>query len=152
MHIISNIALVSINETLLVQLISFLIFLFLINRIMFRPLRNVMQQRDAHIDGIAQGIEESKKQLTDLDKQLRDREAAVIKEAILHKDTLENDGTRHATEIIDVSKKEMQEIKEECRHYIDAQIARARKTVAQESEKLAVDIMEKILDRGLASD
>ena len=39
MQIISNIALISINETLVVQLISFLIFLFIINRIMFRPLR-----------------------------------------------------------------------------------------------------------------
>ena len=35
MQIVSNVALISINETLVVQLISFLIFLFVINRIMF---------------------------------------------------------------------------------------------------------------------
>lgn len=152
MHIISNIALVSINETLFVQLISFLIFLFLINRIMFRPLQAIMQQRDTHINGIAQGIEESKKQLTDLDKQLNDRKIKVIKEANLHRDTLEDDGTRHASEIIDVSKKEIQTIKEESRQYIEAQIAQARTTITKESEKLAVEIMEKVLGRGLAHD
>ena len=45
MQIISNIALISINETLIVQLISFLIFLFVINRIMFRPLRKTVGPR-----------------------------------------------------------------------------------------------------------
>lgn len=152
MHIISNIALVSINETLLVQLISFLIFLFLINRIMFRPLCDVMQQRDTHIDGIVQGIEDSKKQLTEMDQQLHARKTAIIKEASLHRDGLEDDGNKLANEIIDVSKKEIRQIKEESQQYIDAQIARARKSVAKESEKLAKEIMEKVLGRGLAHD
>jgi len=150
MHVISNIALITINETLFVQLISFLIFLFLINRIMFRPLRDVMQQRDAHINDISQGIETSKKQLTGLDKQLRDRESAVIKEAILHKDTLEDDGTRHANEIIEEARKEIHGLKEESQQYIDAQIKQARTSLKEESEKLAVKIMERVLDRGMA--
>ena len=45
MQIITNIALISINETLIVQLLSFLIFLFIINRVMIRPLRGVMSDR-----------------------------------------------------------------------------------------------------------
>ena len=49
MHIVSNIALISINETLIIQLVSFLIFLFLINRIMFRPLSHVMVERENHL-------------------------------------------------------------------------------------------------------
>jgi len=45
MQIVSNVALISINETMVVQLISFLIFLFVINRVMFRPLRESMHER-----------------------------------------------------------------------------------------------------------
>ena len=37
MEIVSKIALITINETLVIQLVSFLIFLFVINRMMFRP-------------------------------------------------------------------------------------------------------------------
>jgi F-type H+-transporting ATPase subunit b len=152
MQIISNIALISINETVFIQLISFLIFLFLINRIMFRPLQDVMQQRDTHIDTITKGIKDSKTQLTDLDKQLREKEKTAIKEANLHRDTLEDDGVRNANEILDVSKTEILKIKEESQQYIDAQISEARKTLTKESEKLAKDIMEKVLNRGLAHD
>ena len=71
MHIISNIALITINETLFIQLISFLIFLFLINRIMFKPLQKTIQQREEHINGIASGIESSKNQLLEMEKNLK---------------------------------------------------------------------------------
>ena len=56
MQIISNIALISINETVIVQIISFLIFLYIINRIMFKPLRGVMADRENHIKSIQQDI------------------------------------------------------------------------------------------------
>ena len=41
MQIVSVEALLSINETLIFQLLSFLIFLFIIKRMMFRPLRGI---------------------------------------------------------------------------------------------------------------
>ena len=50
MQIVSNVALISINETFLVQLISFLIFLFIINRVMIRPLRGVMREREEYVE------------------------------------------------------------------------------------------------------
>ncbi|MBC2714052.1 MAG: ATP synthase F0 subunit B [Desulfobacteraceae bacterium] len=150
MHIISNIALITINETLFIQLISFLIFLFLINRIMFKPLQETIQQREEHINGIASGIESSKNQLLEMDSNLKIRESAVIKEADKHKNKLEEDGTRFAKEILDESRKEILGIKEENRQYIEGQISKARKEIKEESEKLAVHIMEKVLDRRLA--
>ena len=63
MQIISNIALISINETLIVQVISFLIFLYIINRIMFRPLRSVTAERENHIKGIQKDIVEAENKL-----------------------------------------------------------------------------------------
>ena len=85
MHIINNIALITINETLFIQLISFLIFLFLINRIMFRPLREVMNQREEHINDIAGSIEETRGRLNEMDEQVRSQEMAAIKSANEHK-------------------------------------------------------------------
>ncbi|MDA3897254.1 MAG: ATP synthase F0 subunit B [Desulfobacteraceae bacterium] len=150
MHIISNIALITINETLFIQLISFLIFLFLINRIMFKPLQETIQQREEHINGIASGIESSKNQLLEMEKNLKIHEAATIKEASKHKNGLEEDGTRLAKEILDESRKEILGIKQESQQSIDSQISRARTEIKNESVKLAELIMEKVLDRRLA--
>ena len=52
MEIVSNIALISINATMFHQLIAFLVFLFIINRIMFRPLRSVMGERESFMEKI----------------------------------------------------------------------------------------------------
>ncbi len=147
---INESALITINETLVVQLISFLIFLFLINRIMFRPLCNAMQQREKHIDGLTNGINNSKTQLVKMNKELQIHEAEAIKEASQRKDSLEEDGTRHANEIIEKARKEIQGLKEKSQQYIDAQIKQARTSLKKESENLAVKIIEKILDRGMA--
>jgi len=150
MHIISNIALITINETLFIQLISFLIFLFLINRIMFKPLQRTIQQREEHINGIASDIESSKTQLLEMNSNLKIHESAAIKEASDHKNKLEEDGTNFAKEILDESRKEILSIKEKNRQYIEGQISAAKKEIKEESEKLAVHIIEKVLDRRLA--
>jgi len=152
MHIVSNIALISINETLIIQLISFLIFLFLINRIMFRPLQNVMGEREEHLQDITTNIEKSEIQLTEINEQVRAQELAAIQEANQQKKVLEADGTAQANKILEESRKEIQTIKHESQQYIDGQISKAREEIKKESEKLAVIIMERVLDRRLAND
>ena len=150
MQVISTIGLITINETLIIELISFLIFLFLINKIMFRPLRDVMTEREEHITGIADSIEKSQTRLSEMDEQVRSQELAAIKEANEQKNRLEEAGTLQANQILDESRKEIQAIKQESQHYIDSQISKARAEIKHESEKLAVIIMERVLDRRLA--
>lgn len=150
MQIVSTIGLITINETVFIELISFLIFLFLINKIMFRPLKEVMAEREEHISDISGSIEKSKNQLTEMDEQVRAQELAAIKEANHHKKSLEEDGTLQANAILEESRKEIQAIKQESQQFINSQIAKAKVEIKNESEKLAVLIMEKVLDRRLA--
>jgi len=82
MHIISNIALISINETMLFQLISFLVFLFIINRIMFRPLQGVMDNRKNHMDKIQTDTVDAIKELENLTQKLKAQESEVRAEAL----------------------------------------------------------------------
>lgn len=150
MQVVSTIGLITINETVVIVLISFLIFLFLINRIMFRPLRDVMGEREAHIESITNGIEKSKNQLTEMNEQVRAHELSAIKEANQHKKNLEEDGLIQANSVLDESRKEILAIKLESQKFIDSQISKARTEIKNESQKLAVLIMEKVLDRRLA--
>jgi len=149
MEIVSKIAMVSINETLIIELISFLIFLFLINRIMFRPLRAVMQERDEHISGLGQDIQNAKQRIEDLNEQLDEQEKAAIDEANRYRMDLENEGAKQAASILDDSRKEINAIRSENQEFVDQQIAEARKTLKTEAERLATEMMEKILERRL---
>jgi F-type H+-transporting ATPase subunit b len=151
MHIISNIALISINETLLVQLLSFLIFLFIINRIMFRPLQNVRSERVNYMDKITMDTVDAIKELESLTHKLKEQESEVRKKALGLKHEIEESGSVQAAEIIASARGQIETLKETAEAEVEVQISEARKHIQKESETLAVNIMEKLLERRLAS-
>jgi len=147
MEIISNVALISINETLIVQVVGFLIFLFVMNRIMFRPLRNVMSDRDIHIERIKRDIIQAQKEVASITSQIQEQDAATRKEALELKDDLEATGSQQAKEIFKSVKKEIAADRNKVQQEIELRIAEERKAVKKESAALALNIIEKILDR-----
>ena len=149
MQIISNIALISINETLFIQLISFLIFLFLINRIMFRPLVGEMNKRDALLDKLRQDIISAGDNLEGLNTQLKERESEVRTEAMGLKMKLEEEGACEASGINEAARNDIMAIKAKAEAEVEKEILEARKFLQKESEVLALGIMEKVLDRRL---
>lgn len=151
MQIISNVALISINETLIIQVISFLIFLFIINRIMFRPLRSVMNERKSHISKIQQDIVNAQSEYEKLTVQIQAQEINVRNEAFKQKQQLEASGTKQADDILASTRKEIAISKADAKKVVDEQIAAARKQVQKEAEGLADTIMAKVLIRSQTS-
>ena len=151
MEIISNIALITINATLFHQLVAFLIFLFIINRIMFRPLRSVMAERDGVIEKIKLDTTNAGDKIERLTDELKRRESKVRKEALKVQHELEEKGKRESAEILKSTLQEIDLMKDKNEAHVKAQIMEARKDLQKESEALALNIMEKLLDRRLAS-
>jgi F-type H+-transporting ATPase subunit b len=147
MEIISNIALISINETLIVQVIGFLIFLFVINRIMFSPLRNVMADRDIHIEGIKRDIAQAQKEVKSFASQIQEQDTAARQEAFELKDDLEAAGSQQAKDIFESVKKEIAANSQKIQQEIAVRIAEERQGLEKESEALALNIIEKIIGR-----
>jgi F-type H+-transporting ATPase subunit b len=147
MHIISNIALISINETLFIQLLSFLLFLFVIDRVMFRPLTGIADEREALIARKTQEIVDAGISLTTLRDEIKQGELAMKKEAFRINDNLQKAGVREAQTIMKAAKDEMTALRQKAEARIQAQLAKAGESVHKESEILALSIVEKILDR-----
>ena len=151
MQIISTTALISINGTLIAQVVSFLIFLFVINRIMIRPLQNSMAERDNHIEQMKQDIVDADKDVENISMELEERKSAAIAEALGITKELDQSGSKKADEIFVSARSEVAALKEKATKEVDAQLAEATKHLKKESEALAINVMEKILDRRLAS-
>ncbi|MFC1811955.1 hypothetical protein ACFL03_04640 [Thermodesulfobacteriota bacterium] len=151
MEIISTTALISINGTLIAQLVSFLIFLFIVNRIMIRPLQSSMAERSDHIEQIKQDIVDAEEDVTRFAAEVEERKLAVRTEAFGIANTLEESGSKKADEIFAAAKKEIEALRAEAEADVEAKLAEARKHIKAESETLAISVMEKILDRRLAS-
>ena len=151
MEIISNIALITINATLFHQLIAFLIFLFVINRIMFRPLRKVMAERNGVIEKIKLDTTNAGDTLGRLNDELKERESRVRMEALKVQQELEENGNQQSAEILKSTLEEIEMLKDKNEASVKAQITEARKHLQKESEALALNIIEKLLGRRVAS-
>lgn len=147
MKIITTIQLITINATLFVQVVSFLIFMFIINRVMFRPLRNTIAERHDYIQNVQKDIAASSQEVTKLNQQIAKRERSFSRESAKLLKSAVDSGSQQAEEILTATWKEIAVMHADAHKDIDARIAEARQSLQKESESLAVDIVAKILDR-----
>ena len=151
MEIIATNALISINETFLVQLVSFLIFLYVMNRIMFKPLLSTMEQREDYLDHVKQEILAGQAKLDQLVTDLDAQRAQVIRDANAMALALEAEGDRTAAELIEEARQKITTLRHETETHVASQVQQARQTLAGEVETVTVAVMEKVLQRRLSS-
>jgi F-type H+-transporting ATPase subunit b len=151
MEFISTQALISINETAIVQLISFLIFLFIINRVMFRPLRQATSERERYVEGVRQDIVKAEEEVEHLLNRLDEKKSAVREEAFGLNIELEAQANKQAEELLTATRQEIESLKAHAEKEIDFQIGQAKENIMKESDSLVVHIMEQILNRRLVT-
>jgi len=151
MEIVGNVALISINETMLVQLMSFLVFLFIINRTMFRPLRKTMMEREDYIEDLKTEIFEADRSLDDVKRQSEESEVSVRQEAFRMRESLLDEANAESDEVFGNAKRTIDEQRAEAERYVADQVTRAQQALASESQALAASIMEKVLGRRIAA-
>jgi len=150
MEIISNIALISINETLIVQLLSFLIFVFILNRIMIRPLRGSAQDRDDYIEQLSTDITAAQKELQTIAARIESQETDARQAAHTIQKDIITQGSQEAQEILVAAKQDVVDLRRQTKAEIDATVADFRQSLEEEAERIAVDFMEKALNRRLS--
>ena len=149
MEIITNIALISINETLLVQLISFLVFMVILNRVMVRPLRRSAEERTTYIENLGTEIVDAQKEMKSIAVQIENQESEARRAAREIQEDIVAQGSQEASGILAAAKQDVVALRQQTQAEIEATLQEFRKTLAQEAEIVAVNFMEKALNRRL---
>lgn len=151
MQIVETVALISINATMFVQLGSFLLFMVIFNRILIRPLRNTMAQRESLLEKIAQDITTADQTYEEISKQIRTQEREARSEAFKIQTAIEDEGIHSAEEIIAKTRQEISRMRSEAQRQTATQIAAARQQMASEVEPIADRMIAALLGRRSAS-
>jgi F-type H+-transporting ATPase subunit b len=147
MEIIKTNALITINETLWVQMIIFLIFLFLINRIMFRPVRRNLAEREDHFAALRRAILLLKEEMETLLRETQAEERRLQATARRTVEELRQAGRQEADRLVDQA---LSDIKQ---HYLAAEkqlktsLMVARRQTEAEAAQLTTAIIQHLLDR-----
>ena len=138
---------VSVDWTLGVQIVNFIVLIFILNIVLYKPIRSILLQRKSKIEGLEEGISSAEKQAEEKDRAFADgiKQARVKgqkeKEALMQ---AAGDEERTLIERINAdAKKDMEAMKSSIAKDTDA----VRASLEKEIDAFADAISQKILGR-----
>jgi len=129
------------------QMINFLILLFVLNLVLYKPIRNVLLERKAKIEGMQEGAQKASNDLVAGEDAYKDGLKKARSKGLKEKETFMETASQEEKEIIDRINKKAQANLAEIKGQIADQTEQARKTLEGEVEAYAKAIGEKILGR-----
>lgn len=151
MEIIATNALISINETFFVQLISFLVFLYILNRVMIRPLIGTMAERKEFLSDVKTDIEKAKSDLEGLNWELDRQRVKVLNEAKAATLKLDREAEGRSSELFEAARLQIAQLRQETENRVKQQVKDARAQLSREVDSVTTAIMEKVLNRRMSS-
>lgn len=150
MHIEQNMALISINATMLAQVASFLLFLFFMNRLAFKPLKAKMQEREEKILRLNVEMKDMQAEMKSLSAEMAKQETAARTKARSLVSKMKEEGQKEAATALAESMDRIAGIRNAAAQRIGAEMAEARKSLDKEAEAISQGIAEKVLGRRLS--
>jgi F-type H+-transporting ATPase subunit b len=147
MEIIKTNALITINETLWVQMIIFLVFLFLINRIMFRPVRRNLAEREDHFADLRRTILRLKEEMGTLLRETRAEERRLQATARRTVEELRQTGRQEADRLVDQALSDIKHQYLATEKQLKTSLMVARRQTEAEAAQLTTAIIQHLLDR-----
>ena len=142
---------ISINATLFIQVLHFLILIFVLNRVMFRPIMRLMRERSRHIEGLQRASEKLKSEALQLVHKRMNLETGARKEAGVERERLKIEAEGVAAEILGDHRVKVSAMRADVMKEIDLQLQKARRMIRQEAAVVADEISETLLTSKKAS-
>ncbi|MFO7785157.1 MAG: hypothetical protein ACQET7_04360 [Thermodesulfobacteriota bacterium] len=138
---------ISINATLVVQVIHFLLMVYILNRLMLRPIMRQIHEREEHMQKAKMDSEEMAAEAERLVEKRLSMVNEARKKAAFERSKLKEDASSSADGIFDETRKEVAQIRERVQAQVQEQLENAQKALDQEAASLADEIAERIAGR-----
>lgn len=140
---------ININFTLLIQLINFLVLLFLLNALLFKPVLAKMREREARIKQEREKTQDLEQKVLDEENRHQEELAKARLIAAQEKATLVGEAKKKEAEILDKARGEASRIVDEMRTAIQGEIVEVKQRLREDMAPLARSMAEKLLGRAL---
>ena len=141
---------IDIDWTLGALLINFLVLVFLLNVVLFRPIRKALKERQARLDAQAADINLMETQGQGLDSEIKDKLAAARREGAGAREALKEEGAAAEASLLEEVKREADLEWSRVEQKIKDDMARAREALKAQAQSFAQLLASKILGRELS--
>jgi len=136
-----------IDYTLFIQIANFLFLLFVLNLVLYRPIRRILEQRSEKVRTFERMIAEFQNKAAQYSKELQESAAAANKEGIREKETLRSDGLDGEKGMLREAMSSATEKIDQARKDIDNKVIEARQSLETQLDAFSKELAEKILRR-----
>jgi F-type H+-transporting ATPase subunit b len=140
---------IDINITLFIQLINFLVLLIVLNIILFKPIRQIMQERQQGISSALSDARTAQERMQDLLDRYNASLAEAKQKATTSYNALYQQGLDAQRDLIAAERAASGEMLDKARAEIAAASSSARGDLKKEAERLSQEISTKLLGRAV---
>jgi F-type H+-transporting ATPase subunit b len=139
---------INVNATIVLQVIHFLILLFILNRILIQPIMRVINERGQHIAEKNKLLADLKEETEKLVDKCTSTEKNARQNALEESYTIRREAIEIADKILVDTREEIASIRNETEKEVENKLKKARQYIQSEAAILANEIVEKIISRG----
>jgi len=141
---------IDIDWTLFAQIINFLLLVFLLNVVLFRPIRNALKERQAKLLAQEAEINLLTDQGRSLEDEILEELAAARRAGAGARETLKQEGAQAEATLLDEVKRQVEKEWATVEKKIKADMAKARASLKTQTQSFAQLLATKILGRELS--
>ena len=135
------------DGSFVIQMINFLVLLWILNLVFFKPIRKVLIQRKEKITGLEDGVEKLAKEVVEKDNAFENGLKEARTKGLKEKEAFIEEASGEEKEIIEKINKKAQAKLAEIKEQVAEETEKARAELEKDIENYARGIGEKILGR-----
>ncbi len=141
---------IDIDWTLIAQIINFLVLVFLLNLVLFRPIRNSLKQRQARLAAQEAEISSLTDQGQGIGDNIKENLTAAKRQGLSQKEAMRQEGSQAEASLLEAVKAEVDAKWAEVEKKIKDDMGKARKKLKDQAKSFAQALAAKILGRELS--
>jgi len=140
---------ISLDLAFVIQVINFLVLLLLLNVFLYKPIRKVMADRKAQIDGARERAAAVEKEVQEKMALYEARLREVKAKANEEREALKKEALQEEASVIEAARKEAADSLAAIKVRVTQESADAKVFLGEQARALSLDICEKVLGRSL---
>jgi F-type H+-transporting ATPase subunit b len=141
--------LISLDKSLIIQMLNFLILLAILHRLLYKPLVAKMEERSAAIRTSLEAAEAARAAAAKQQEENAERLRAAYAEAQSIRAAALKEAADEQRKLVDAARREAQQLVESAKAQTDADIRRAREELRREVSDIAIAVAEKLVRKSL---
>ena len=140
---------VSLDYTILVQMVNFIILIFILNALLYKPILGIIGKRKQQMDESDSEIKRMNQTVEQKMAEYEEKVRLAKVDAMEQKNAIVKQGSDVAKGIIDAVRGEIPAMMEQFHAKMEKEVEEARAILHSQSQKISLDIAEKVLGRSI---